>query len=186
MIGAKTSDPLLKIRGALSAKIHGQTVSSLVDRAVLRNAMISSLPAHVPVHYGKQFNSYEESATDGVTVRFADGTSERGDVLIGADGARSRVRAQRCPALIPNQMPIWTDGGTLAVDNHLLSRLSDNFLLRESRTALVRKSGARGASWLSFVHASANGPRLLWSVSLPDAVAHEYGLGQAALEPIPR
>jgi salicylate hydroxylase len=36
---------------------------------------------------------FEEDA-DGVTLRFADGTSARGDVLIGADGVKSAVRRQ--------------------------------------------------------------------------------------------
>ncbi|KAI9154779.1 FAD/NAD(P)-binding domain-containing protein [Paramyrothecium foliicola] len=42
---------------------------------------------------GKEFTHYEEDES-GVTVFFKDGSSARGGILVGADGARSRVRAQ--------------------------------------------------------------------------------------------
>ncbi len=51
-------------------------------------------------HGGKDFVRYTQS-TDGVTVAFADGSSETGDVLIGADGFRSVVRGQLEPAALP-------------------------------------------------------------------------------------
>ena len=40
--------------------------------------------------------SYVEDA-DGVTVTLSDGSTARGDVLVGADGIRSAVRSQRFP-----------------------------------------------------------------------------------------
>ena len=42
---------------------------------------------------GAEVSGYTEHA-DGVTVHFADGTSEDGNLLIGADGVRSAVRSQ--------------------------------------------------------------------------------------------
>ncbi|MCZ7889955.1 MULTISPECIES: FAD-dependent monooxygenase [Rhizobium/Agrobacterium group] len=45
------------------------------------------------MHLNKSATHYVED-TEGVTLHFKDGTSERGDVLIGADGIKSVVRAQ--------------------------------------------------------------------------------------------
>ncbi len=58
-----------------------------VDRADLRDLLLDSLPADT-VRWGHAF----ESAGDGV-VRFTGGRSAPYDLLVGADGAQSRVRA---------------------------------------------------------------------------------------------
>ena len=58
-----------------------------VDRADLRNLLLDSLPEHT-VRWGHAF----ESADNGVLL-FADGSSAPYDLLVGADGAQSRVRA---------------------------------------------------------------------------------------------
>ncbi|MEV0096016.1 FAD-dependent monooxygenase [Streptomyces sp. NPDC050738] len=57
-----------------------------VDRADLRNLLLDSLPEDT-VRWGHAFTS----AGDGV-LRFADGSSAAYDLLVGADGAQSRVR----------------------------------------------------------------------------------------------
>ncbi|RPK71715.1 MULTISPECIES: NAD(P)/FAD-dependent oxidoreductase [unclassified Streptomyces] len=57
-----------------------------VDRADLRNLLLDSLPGDV-VRWGHAF----ESADNGL-LRFADGSSATYDLLVGADGAQSRVR----------------------------------------------------------------------------------------------
>ena len=58
-----------------------------VDRADLRALLLDSLPERA-VRWGRAF----ESADSGV-LRFADGSSTTYDLLVGADGAQSRVRA---------------------------------------------------------------------------------------------
>lgn len=65
-----------------------------VDRATLRQILLSGL--HDAIHYGKTLEDYEDTG-DGVVAHFSDGTTERGDVLVGADGIRSPVRRQRAP-----------------------------------------------------------------------------------------
>jgi salicylate hydroxylase len=55
------------------------------------------------VHLNKRATGYEEDAK-GVTVRFADGTLARGDLLVGADGLKSVVRTQMAGA----DHPVYT------------------------------------------------------------------------------
>ncbi|MEV0530965.1 NAD(P)/FAD-dependent oxidoreductase [Kitasatospora sp. NPDC050463] len=57
-----------------------------VDRADLRNLLLDSLPLHA-VRWGHVF----ESADNGF-LHFADGSGATYDLLVGADGANSRVR----------------------------------------------------------------------------------------------
>ncbi|MGC5286718.1 FAD-dependent oxidoreductase [Micromonospora sp. DT231] len=66
-----------------------------VDRQTLRGVLLDGLDD--TVHYDKTFDSYELAADGRPTARFADGTSVTCDVLVGADGINSRVRAQYLP-----------------------------------------------------------------------------------------
>ncbi|MFF1419282.1 FAD-dependent oxidoreductase [Streptomyces sp. NPDC058280] len=58
-----------------------------VDRADLRNLLLDSLPEDM-VRWGHTFKS-----ADNGLLHFADGSSATYDLLVGADGAQSRVRA---------------------------------------------------------------------------------------------
>ena len=51
-------------------------------------------------HFGKGFRSFEENQ-NGVTAHFDDGSQASGELLIGADGLRSAVRAQLFPGTEP-------------------------------------------------------------------------------------
>ena len=66
-----------------------------VSRMTLRQVLLTGLEAHV--HFGKTFTSYEQHADGSVTAHFEDGTHATADLLIGADGARSKVRRQLLP-----------------------------------------------------------------------------------------
>jgi len=48
-----------------------------------------------------------EQDASGVTAVFADGTRERGDILIGADGGRSTVRELFLPTCIRTMPATW-------------------------------------------------------------------------------
>jgi 2-polyprenyl-6-methoxyphenol hydroxylase-like FAD-dependent oxidoreductase len=65
----------------------------------------------VSIEYGKRLVSVTETAT-AVTAHFADGTSATGDLLVGADGIHSTVRALIDPdAPGPDNVPLLNFGG---------------------------------------------------------------------------
>jgi 2-polyprenyl-6-methoxyphenol hydroxylase-like FAD-dependent oxidoreductase len=66
-----------------------------VSRIVLRKLLLAGLGSNV--HFGQTFDRYEQGADGTVTAHFASGASATGDLLIGADGANSRVRTQLLP-----------------------------------------------------------------------------------------
>jgi 2-polyprenyl-6-methoxyphenol hydroxylase-like FAD-dependent oxidoreductase len=66
-----------------------------VSRISLRQVLLSGMAA--VVRLGKTFTSYEVLPDGRVTAHFADGSSATADLLIGADGANSRVRQQLLP-----------------------------------------------------------------------------------------
>jgi 2-polyprenyl-6-methoxyphenol hydroxylase-like FAD-dependent oxidoreductase len=55
------------------------------------------------VHFGTEFTHYQQRADGTVTAFFAGGGSASGQVLVGADGSRSAVRAQYLRELIPRR-----------------------------------------------------------------------------------
>jgi FAD-dependent urate hydroxylase len=68
------------------------TVSRTVKRADLYRALREqAIRCGVHIEYGKRLVD-AETTDDGVVARFADGTTAEGDLLIGADGLRSRTR----------------------------------------------------------------------------------------------
>jgi 2-polyprenyl-6-methoxyphenol hydroxylase-like FAD-dependent oxidoreductase len=69
----------------------------------------------VRIEYGKRLVGAEE-APDGVTARFADGGTAHGDVLVGADGIHSTVRALIDPdAPGPENVPLLNFGAVAGV-----------------------------------------------------------------------
>jgi 2-polyprenyl-6-methoxyphenol hydroxylase-like FAD-dependent oxidoreductase len=80
------SVPLERTRARIGAECVG------INRAELLPALAEELPAGV-LRLGKRCVGFEQ--TDGAVVaRFGDGSEERGEVLIGADGAHSTIRRQ--------------------------------------------------------------------------------------------
>ncbi|MET0351238.1 MAG: NAD(P)/FAD-dependent oxidoreductase [Rhizobacter sp.] len=66
-----------------------------VSRITLRQVLLRGLDGVLTT--GLAFTHYEERADGRVTAWFDDGSSVTADLLVGADGAQSRVRAQRLP-----------------------------------------------------------------------------------------
>jgi len=67
-----------------------------VNRATLRELLLSGLGEQL--HFGCKLTSVAEHA-DGVALHFDDGSRVDADILVGADGIRSPVRAWRAPQL---------------------------------------------------------------------------------------
>ncbi|WP_018351513.1 FAD-dependent oxidoreductase [Longispora albida] len=81
-----------KVLGDMAA-LPGLPIGQTVARADLYAALMAEAERRgIDVRYGKRFVSAVEGA-GGVTATFADGTSASGDILVGADGIRSAVRA---------------------------------------------------------------------------------------------
>jgi 2-polyprenyl-6-methoxyphenol hydroxylase-like FAD-dependent oxidoreductase len=85
--------------GAGRIIVEEPTTRTLSGWSRLYSALRDALPAQN--HWlGKRLVRVEQS-DDAVTAIFADGTRERGDLLVGADGIRSTVRAQYLPQVEP-------------------------------------------------------------------------------------
>jgi 2-polyprenyl-6-methoxyphenol hydroxylase-like FAD-dependent oxidoreductase len=75
------------------------TVSQTVKRADLYGALRDeAVRRGVRVEYGKRLVGAEPTSDGGVLARFDDGTTAAGDLLVGADGLRSRTREIIDPA----------------------------------------------------------------------------------------
>jgi 2-polyprenyl-6-methoxyphenol hydroxylase-like FAD-dependent oxidoreductase len=66
-----------------------------ISRIALRQILLEGLED--VVCFGKTFAAFETTANGRVIARFDDGSTAEGDVLVGADGASSRVRRQLVP-----------------------------------------------------------------------------------------
>ncbi|KAH7924187.1 FAD/NAD(P)-binding domain-containing protein [Leucogyrophana mollusca] len=93
-----------------------------LHRRDLINVLLQHLPASCNIHTSKKLLSYfQDDATNSLVMNFADGTSAKTDVLIGADGVRSATRKTMFQEMANNSSdtaykkwiaqymdPIWT------------------------------------------------------------------------------
>lgn len=81
----------------IGGELPDGTVTHTLKRADLHACLVAEAQARgVPFHYDKALQSVTEDGNS-VVARFRDGTEVRCDLLIGADGIRSRVREQIDP-----------------------------------------------------------------------------------------
>jgi 2-polyprenyl-6-methoxyphenol hydroxylase-like FAD-dependent oxidoreductase len=66
-----------------------------VSRMTLRQVLLTGVEDIVT--FGKVFSRYDQTPDGRVTAHFTDGTTATGDLLIGAEGANSKVRQQYLP-----------------------------------------------------------------------------------------
>lgn len=67
----------------------------MVHRAQFHNIIFRHIPEHVGMHTNKRLVRYSDPKDTGLPVRlvFSDGSEATCDVLVGADGVKSSVRA---------------------------------------------------------------------------------------------
>ncbi|RSN37397.1 FAD-dependent oxidoreductase [Amycolatopsis sp. WAC 04169] len=96
--------------------LGGQLEDGTVSQTVLRSELYIGLRDEavrrgIEIRYGKRLADARETG-DGVLATFEDGSSAEGDLLIGADGLRSRVRTIIDPkAPSPRYVPLLNTGG---------------------------------------------------------------------------
>ena len=62
-----------------------------IHRAKLQKILINKIPKN-KILLGKDFESFQHSDNEKITVKFSDGTETQTDFLIGADGINSKIR----------------------------------------------------------------------------------------------
>jgi 2-polyprenyl-6-methoxyphenol hydroxylase-like FAD-dependent oxidoreductase len=114
-----------------------------VSRVVLRNLLLAGL--NDVVHFGARFKRFEVGDDGMVTAHFADGSTATGDVLVGADGAKSRVRAQ----YLPHAERVEIDGADIAGRLPLTSQ-TRSWLPAHLASGMTLVLPPRGPSLLAF------------------------------------
>jgi 2-polyprenyl-6-methoxyphenol hydroxylase-like FAD-dependent oxidoreductase len=80
---------------AQSFPIDSDDAITHVDRHAFRQALLTDL--REDVHFGRTVTDYQVTDSGRARVRFAEGGSDEGDVLVGADGIGSAVRRRLLP-----------------------------------------------------------------------------------------
>jgi 2-polyprenyl-6-methoxyphenol hydroxylase-like FAD-dependent oxidoreductase len=94
-----------------------------VSRMTLRQVLLTGLEDVVV--FDKKFSHYEHYSDGRVIVSFEDGTQAICDVLVGADGASSRLRKQRLPHAQMEETGILSVGGKVPITEESKALLSD-------------------------------------------------------------
>jgi 2-polyprenyl-6-methoxyphenol hydroxylase-like FAD-dependent oxidoreductase len=129
----------------LCLAIEGQAADAMdgeknVIRRTLRRVLLTGLDDQVI--FGKRFIAYESNPDGSITARFEDGTSASAEVLIGADGAGSRVRKQRLPHARHQDTGIVSIGGKLPMSPQSRALLSDKMYYGMSMIMAPKGFGA--------------------------------------------
>jgi len=126
--------------------------TAAIHRAALSRVLLARLPANA-IHLNQKCERVEQDA-GGATAHFADGSSTRADLLIGADGIRSAVRGQFFPnvALRYSGYTAWR-GVVQTKDESALGITSETWG-RGARFGIVRMDAER-VYWFATANAPA-------------------------------
>lgn len=94
-----------------------KSVSRVTLKQLLRTGVDDIL------HFGKHFTHYEHEADGRITAHFEDGSTATGDVLVAADGTRSRVRGQYLPHAKLDDAEMVSAAGKVPLDDEVRALL---------------------------------------------------------------
>ena len=103
-----------------------------VSRIALRHLLLAGLED--VVHFDKTFERYERTRERKVTAYFTDGTSVTADVLVGADGANSRVRQHYLPQAPRIEIGAMGVGGKILLTDQTRAWLPRQLVTRMNLT----------------------------------------------------
>jgi 2-polyprenyl-6-methoxyphenol hydroxylase-like FAD-dependent oxidoreductase len=127
----------LELDGAAADAMDGE---KNVIRRTLRRVLLMGLEDEVA--FGKRFVSFTHDSAGQVTACFEDGSSAKGDVLVGADGSGSAVRKQRLPEARLEDTGMVSLGGKLPMTAESRALLSDKMFHGMSMILAPRGFGA--------------------------------------------
>ncbi|WP_080127955.1 MULTISPECIES: NAD(P)/FAD-dependent oxidoreductase [unclassified Actinoplanes] len=85
-----------------------------VDRETFRRGLLTGVTDLV--HFGHTVADYRVTEAGRVRVTFAEGGTDEGDLLVGADGAGSAVRARLLPGAAPRDLGLRCRYGRMPID----------------------------------------------------------------------
>lgn len=133
----------------------------LVNRVTLRETLSKGISEKII--WNKKFVKYQEF-DDHVVAFFEDGTQAQADLLIGCDGANSKVRKQRCPKMETEQINIHSFAAAIKSPKESEIPILSKIL----RNNMIRVLGPQGHTILiGEVQNSASEKVIFWAMSHP-------------------
>ena len=116
---AERDDAILSGRSVPDVERRG------IGRLELRDILLGGLTSsEAPVvRWGKAYSHHEQLNNGRVRAYFADGTSEDGDVIVGADGSHSKVREQYLPDIKRVDLGVMAIAGRYVLDKQRVREL---------------------------------------------------------------
>jgi len=165
-------------RDAAGPQHDPETAHSAVNRLTLREILLSGLDG--VVHYGAEVTGAEADGEEAL-LRFADGSSVRGDVVVGADGVGSSVRRELLPGHGPQDTGLRIVYGRTLLTAERREWLPDRFF--EGFTAVAGPEGSmlavgamrprrppeEAAALSPGVRLSPFAPYVMWALVAPQA-----------------
>lgn len=184
-------------------RIYLNPQDQIVTRAMMPqmqtswNTLYASMRRALPdgvVHAGERLVRFEQEGGR-VTAYFASGRIEHGDLLIGADGARSTVRTQLLPDSAPRYAGYVALRGLVpesAVPAEVNAKLTDSFAFQQGADHMLleylvpgadesRQAGQRRRNWVWYRKVAA-GAALVQTLTDSDGVAHAFSLPPGAMQ----